>query len=227
MNTGTLYIVSTPIGNMEDISIRAINTLKNVDAVISEDTRETNKIFDRYDIKGKKQYSYRDQIHEKMLPKIISMLTDGLDLALVSDNGTPLISDPGYKLVRDLVKRNYKIESIPGPSAALAALSISGLPTDNYSFIGFLPKSSKRLKILALYGALPATLTIYESPYRIQRLISDVLDILGDRTICVVKDVTKKFEEVKRGKASGLINVYENTKKGEFVVLVSKEGFTF
>jgi len=151
MNKGKLYVVATPIGNLEDITFRAIDTLKKVTFVLAEDTRESYKLFNRYDIKTQ-LISYRDQNHEKMLGKILEKLDMGLDLALISDCGTPLISDPGFKLIRELRERKYDVVSIPGPSALTSALSISGLVTDRFAFLGFLPKSDiKRKKLLQEY----------------------------------------------------------------------------
>ena len=143
MATGSLYIVSGPIGNLGDITYRAIETLKNVDLILSEDTRETKKLLDKFEITTH-QISYRDQNHNKVVSKIISMLNDALDVALVSDGGTPLVSDPGFKLVSELKTRGYKIIPIPGPSSVIASLVASGLPTDKFTFLGFLPKSSAK-----------------------------------------------------------------------------------
>ena len=158
MDKGKLYVVATPIGNLKDMSFRAIETLKSVIFILAEDTRETKKLLNEYDI-NTQLVSYRDQNHERMIGKILEKLDMGLNLALVSDCGTPLISDPGYRLVRDLRMKGYEILSIPGPSALTSAISISGLPTDSFSFLGFLPKSEgKREKILKKYLELGNTL---------------------------------------------------------------------
>src|SRR3990167_6450804 len=157
MAVGKLFIIAGPIGNLEDITLRALNTLKSVDYVLSEDTRETDKILSKFDIKIP-QISYRDQIHFKIFPKIAEMLEQGKNIGLMSDSGTPLISDPGYKLVSELRNRGYEIISIPGPSAIIAALSVSGLPTDKFIFLGFLPKKEhQRKQMLQKYVALDAT----------------------------------------------------------------------
>jgi 16S rRNA (cytidine1402-2'-O)-methyltransferase len=226
MSKGILYIVATPIGNMADITLRALEVLRGVDLIISEDTRETDKILKRYEI-IKSQLSYRDQNHSSMLPKITSTLESGQNIALISDSGTPLISDPGYKLVRELVKRDFVIQSIPGPSALISALVESGFPTDKFSFLGFLPKSKNdRAKLLKGYGDKEATLIIYESPFRVIKLLEEVKGILGERFVCLANEMTKIHEKIIRGKVSDLLNTYSNSKiKGEFVVLVAKEGF--
>jgi len=224
MAVGKLFIIAGPIGNLEDITLRALNTLKSVDYVLSEDTRETDKILSKFDIKIP-QISYRDQIHFKIFPKIAEMLEQGKNIGLMSDSGTPLISDPGYKLVSELRNRGYEIISIPGPSAIIAALSVSGLPTDKFIFLGFLPKKEhQRKQMLQKYGALDATLTIYESPYRIVRLIFEVKEILGDRKICIIKDLTKVFEKITTGKISDIeTEITELPQKGEYTLLISKE----
>lgn len=226
MNKGTLFIVATPIGNLSDITLRAIETLKSVDLILSEDTRETDKILKKYNI-TKPQLSYRDQNHNVMLPKIIDILSSGHNIAIISDSGTPLISDPGYKLVRDLIQESFNIVSIPGPSAVISSLISSGLPTDKFSFIGFLPKSSSdRKKILKSYGNLESTLVIYESPYRIIKLLEEIKEVLGDRYVCLANEMTKVHEKFVRSNVSSLLTTLRYKKlKGEYVVLVGKEGF--
>lgn len=225
---GKLYIVSTPIGNLDDITFRALSILKAVSVVLSEDTRETDKVFKKYDIQ-KSQLSYRDQNHERIYPKIKDLLETGQDIALVSDSGTPIISDPGFKLATQLIKDGFEVISIPGPSAVISALTVSGLPTDKFTFLGFLPKSqAQRQKLLTQFGALDSTLIIYESPFRIDKILSDVLNALGDRFVVVANDLTKVYEKVYRGKVIDLIDLTKNGQlkaKGEFVVLVAKEGF--
>ncbi|NMC09094.1 16S rRNA (cytidine(1402)-2'-O)-methyltransferase [Candidatus Microgenomates bacterium] len=202
MKKGKLYIVATPIGNMADITFRAIDVLKNVAFVLAEDTRETKKIFDRYDI-STVLVSYRDQNHDMMIQKIIEKLDLGLDLALVSDCGTPLISDPGYKLVRDLREKEYEVVSIPGASAVISALSVSGLPTDKFVFLGFLPKSDgKRKSLLSKYKELEASIVIYESPNRIFELLDVVLSEFGDVECFLAKDISKLREKYFDGKIS-------------------------
>lgn len=221
---GVLYVVSTPIGNLGDMTLRSLEVLKSVNFVLSEDTRETKKLFDKYEI-SVPQKSYRDQNHEYIINEIIEMLNDGLNLALVSDSGTPVISDPGFKLVARLLNDGYKVLSIPGPSAIVAALSISGLPTDKFSFLGFLPKKSgHRKELLTEYGKLDSTIVIYESPFRIMKLLEEIKESLGNRFICITREITKVHEETIRGKVQDIIN-RKVKEKGEFVVLIAKEGF--
>lgn len=226
MARGTLYIISTPIGNMSDITLRAIETLKSVSLILSEDTRETSKVLNKYEI-TKPQLSYRDQNHRQVIERILGALEGGENIALVSDSGTPLISDPGFKLIEDAVKNNIEIISIPGPSAVISSLVVSGLPTDKFSFVGFLPKSSgQREKILRSYGSLDSTIIIYESPNRLVNLLNKIHEVLGDRKICVAGELTKLHENIKRGRASEIIKMFEEkAPRGEFVVLVAKEDF--
>lgn len=226
MNKGTLYIVGGPIGNLSDITHRAVDILKNVDVVLSEDTRETNKLLNRYKIKAK-QISYRDQNHDKVFPKILDILEKGKSLALISDSGTPLISDPGFKLVRDIHKLGHKVSPIPGPSSLVAALSACGLPTDKFVFLGFLPKkSNQREKILLKYGKLDSTLIIFESPHRIRRLLKEIKNTLGNRQICIAREMTKIYEEMINCNIDDIIGRLNLiTTKGEIVVLVAKENF--
>jgi 16S rRNA (cytidine1402-2'-O)-methyltransferase len=221
---GTLYIVATPIGNLEDITFRAVRILKEVGFVLAEDTRYTAKLLKHYEIKTQ-AISYRDQNHNAMIDKIYEKLDIGMNLALVSDNGTPLISDPGYKLVRELREKGYRVETVPGPSALTAAASISGLPTDRLLFLGFTSKSDVRQgKSLRLANTNKATLVIYESPKRLIRLLENIDHELGsDRMVSVVSEMTKKFEKVQFGEVQDVLDhFYRVTPKGEFVVLVAK-----
>jgi len=226
MGVGKLYIVAGPIGNMGDISFRALETLKTVDLILSEDTRETDKLLKQYSIQ-KSQISYRDQIHEQILPRILETVRSGQSVALISDSGTPLISDPGFKLVKGLKDANIEVVPIPGPSAAIAALSASGLPSDKFIFLGFLQKTKNhRITTLKKYGVLDATLTIYESPYRVKRLLLEIFEALGDRKVCLAKDLTKMHENISTDYVSNLIKNADTIKeKGEYVVLIAKEGF--
>lgn len=225
-NPGKPYIVATPIGNLKDITLRAVETLKEVDITLAEDTRKTSILLNHYKI-DTNLLSYRDQNHSRVFPKILRLLQQGKNLALVSDSGTPTISDPGFKLVRDLIKFNIQIIPIPGPSATNTALSVSGFPTDNFTFLGFLPKApGKRKKILATFGKLGTTLLIYESPFRIQKLLNQINSVLGNRNICVTNELTKKFERVWRGKVRDLTkSIGEKRLKGEFTILVAKKDF--
>jgi len=218
---GKLYIVASPIGNLEDISFRAIKTLKEVSFILSEDTRETQKILNHFEI-SKPQISYRDQNHNIVIKKILEILNDGLNIALLSDRGTPLISDPGFKLVRDVIEAGFKVESIPGPSSVISALVVSGLPTDKFIFLGFLPRSeNQRLEMLKLYGNLESTLILFESPYRIQKLLEETKKSLGNRDVVVAKELTKLHEEVYRFNLQDL-EIQKIDTRGEFVVLISK-----
>lgn len=227
MEKGKLYIIATPIGNLTDITLRALETLKEVDMILSEDTRETDKILKKYEI-NKPQLSYRDQNHDYIFPRLEETLENGLNLALISDSGTPLISDPGFKLVRDLIKKGFEIVSIPGPCAAISALVTSGFPTDKFSFLGFLPKSSgERSKLLRNYGNLDSTLVIYESPFRIEKLLKEIHENLGERYICLANEITKIHEKILRGSLGIVLESVKGKRlKGEFVVIVGKEGFS-
>ncbi|MHC1716870.1 MAG: 16S rRNA (cytidine(1402)-2'-O)-methyltransferase [Candidatus Dojkabacteria bacterium] len=224
MKKGKLYIVATPIGNLTDITLRAVDTLKNVPFILAEDTRESKKLLDRYDIPTT-LVSYRDQNHNMMIEKVIEKLNMGFDLALVSDCGTPLISDPGYKLVRDLRKKEYEVIAIPGPSALIAALSVSGLPTDKFVFLGFLPKSDgKRKKLLDLYKNLDNSLVIYESPKRLFDLLDLVLDLYGDIECFLAKDISKLREKYFSGNISDvkeklLVDDLKDNPHGEWVCI--------
>lgn len=208
------------------MTFRAVEQLKSVSIILSEDTRETGKILAKYEI-TKPQISYRDQNHQKVIAEIIDILKSGQDAALVSDSGTPLISDPGFKLVKELIDNGIDVKVIPGPSAVVSALVVSGLPTDKFCFLGFLPKSKGQIeKILKSYGALDGTLIIYESPNRILRLLDEILENLGNRKIAVVSELTKIYEKVFRGKVEDVKKqMQEKNVRGEFVVLVAKEDF--
>ena len=226
MTSGILYVLGSPIGNLGDITIRALETLKNVDFIVSEDTRETNKLLSHFNI-SKQQISYRDQNHDYVKDRIFDLLKNGNNLALVSDSGTPLISDPGFKLIDEALRGGFNVVSVPGPSALTASLSISGLPTDKVVFLGFLSKKEKQRKdVLVEYGKLHATLVIFESPNRFYKLLAELLDTLGDRVVCISREMTKIHEQVVTNRLSVLLNSKELIKeKGEFVILVAKEDF--
>lgn len=225
MTKGKLHIVATPIGNLADMTHRGIEILKSVAFVLAEDTRVSKKLLSHYDI-NTQLISYRDQNHEGMIEKILEKLDMGLDLALISDAGTPLISDPGYRLVSELKEKGYEVLPVPGPDAVSAALSVSGLPTDRYTFIGFLPKSeSKRKELLSRYGNIENTLVMFESPNRLLTLLAQIKESLGDRKVCVCKDLTKMYEEVFTADINSVIEHYSSKERilGEYVVLVGKE----
>ena len=221
MQKGTLYVVSTPIGNLEDITLRAIRTLKEVDFIAAEDTRHTKILLDRYQINGKliSYYSY-NQIRKK--DEIVGLLEKGKNIALVSDSGTPGISDPGFLLIKTSIEHKIKIEATPGPTALIDALVLSGKPTNKFIFEGFLSnKQGKRRRRLEELKGEDRTIVIYESCHRIGKFLSDVLFVLGDREIAVARELTKKFEEVNRGKTSEILQHYsKTTPKGEFTVVI-------
>ena len=222
---GKLFVVATPIGNLSDMTLRAIETLKKIAFILAEDTRTSKVLLNKYEI-NTQLVSYRDQNHEGIIKKIVEKLDMGLDLALISDAGTPLISDPGYKLVEYLKEHEYVVVPIPGPDAVTTALSASGLPTDRYLFLGFLPKSDKkRLEMIERYGNIEATVCIYESPNRLMPLLNEIKTTLGERKVCVANDMTKMFEDITTGKVSEVIETYTKKTKvvGEFVVLIGKE----
>ncbi len=220
---GKLYVIGTPIGNLEDITFRAIETLKKVTFILAEDTRYTKILLNKYDI-NTQLVSYRDQNHEKMIDKVVEKLDMGFNLALVSDAGTPCISDPGYRLVRELQLRKYTVVAIPGPSSVISALSIGGVATDKFTFLGFLPKSDKKIdEMLAKYGSMDCTLVIFESPNRVKDLMQHIFNTLGNRYVAITNDLTKIHERVEFDKCENFIKEFPMATKGEFVILVDKE----
>ncbi len=215
----TLYIVSTPIGNLEDITYRAINILKKVSLILAEDTRVTEKILHTYDIKTPLM-SYHLFNEYDRIKDILEKLKEG-DIALVSDAGTPLISDPGYLLVKETIKNDFNVVSIPGPSALLAGLVVSGIKTDKISFLGFLPKKKSEFKKeLRNYIGKENTLVLYESPLRIKNTINDIYQVLGNRLCSLSRELTKKFETIYYGDLVKAIS-YEFPTKGEYVIVVA------
>jgi 16S rRNA (cytidine1402-2'-O)-methyltransferase len=216
-----LYLVATPIGHLSDISLRALAILSQADLIACEDTRVTSRLLSLYDIK-KPLITYHDHNAHMASKKIIEHIQSGQVVALVSDAGTPLISDPGFNLVNDCIQHGLYMTSIPGPSAAITALTLSGLPTDRFLFVGFLPpKSMARKKELSQLSSYPQTIILYEAPHRIVSLLEDIQSELGDRSIVMGRELTKKFEEIRRGTASSLLEKLAITDpRGEFVVLI-------
>ena len=220
---GILYIVSTPIGNLGDITYRAIEILKLVDVIAAENTKHSKKILLHYNFKTS-LIPYNEYNSLRKIPIIMEKLKLGNSLALISDAGTPGISDPAYRLIRTAIKNKIKIESIPGPSATLAALVSSGLPTDRFLFEGFLPpKKGRKLRIDKIKNEA-ATIIFFESPKRLKRTLNDLYIILGERPTVICRELTKIHEQIKRGTLSELIDYYsENNAKGECVILVGKD----
>lgn len=217
-----LYIVATPIGNASDITLRALDILRGVDAIACEDTRVTAKLLRRYGIKTR-MLPYHDHNAARMRPVLLGRVADGQAIALVSDAGTPLVSDPGFKLVREAREQGLPVTHLPGANAALTALVLSGLPSDRFLFGGFLaPKSAARRTELAMFRTLPATLIFYESAQRLADMLTDIDASLGGREVAVARELTKLFEEVRRGTAADLARHYmENgPPKGEVVVVI-------
>ncbi len=220
INSGSLYIVSTPIGNLEDITLRAIRILKEVNIIAAEDTRKTGFLLKHLNIQTHIE-SYHDHNKTKKTPLLINWLQQGKSVAIVTDAGTPGISDPAYALVQAAVHSSISIIPIPGPTAAIAGLSVSGLPTDRFVFEGFLPPKKGRKKRLSKLAEEPRTIILYEAPHRLLRTFSDLLDTLGDRTIAVCRELTKKFEEILRGPLTDIMNRFEHRKiQGEFVLII-------
>lgn len=223
LTPGTLYLVATPIGNMEDITLRAIRTLRDCDLVAAEDTRHTGILLKRLRL-AKRQVSTHKFNEAKRAGEIISMLEQGGTVALVSDAGSPGISDPGQRVVEAVLAAGQRVEPVPGACALIAALTASGLPTDEFHFCGFLPvKSGQRAKRLAKLLDLPGTLALYESPYRITKLLGELAELAPAREVVLARELTKKFEQIQRGTAMELLERYgEKKPKGEFVVLVGQ-----
>ena len=220
---GNLYLISTPIGNLKDITLRSIETLKNVDLIAAEDTRRSGKLLKEYDV-NTKMVSYFEYNEEIRIKEIIDKLKKGLDIALISDAGTPTISDPGYRLVNEVHKNGIKISSLPGPSSVINALSVSGLPTDHFYFEGFLPRKKGRLTRFKFLSTLPATIILFESPYRLIKTLMDIEKFMGQRIVSVCREMTKIHEEIFRGSLWKTINHFKNKKsiKGEIVILIAK-----
>jgi 16S rRNA (cytidine1402-2'-O)-methyltransferase len=219
---GKLYIVSTPIGNLEDITLRALRTLKEVDLIACEDTRVTKKFLSHYQI-HKPLTSYHEHNEREKAEELIPLLEAGKNIAVVSDAGTPGVSDPGYRLVSLASQQGIQVSPVPGPSAAIAALSASGLPTSSFTFLGFLPKSAKKRKErLESVREYAQALIFYESPNRVIETLKDMFKVLGDRQVSVSREITKMFEETLRDKISKLINTLEQREniKGEFTIVL-------
>ena len=227
--SATLYIVATPIGNLSDISERALQTLRDCDIVACEDTRVTGTLLKRFGI-SKEMFVYEDSRERNAAPILLEKLKSGLNIALVSDAGTPCISDPGFRIARACRAEGIKVVPIPGPCAFAAALSASGLPSDSFLFVGFLSaKTAARRNFFEKHADFGHTLIFYESPYRILKFIDDALDVFGgDRVVCVAKEITKLHERFFTGKLSDVaLQIKNSSTKGEFVVLIAPKDFGF
>ena len=222
LRPGTLYLVATPIGNLEDITLRALRTLKQCDIVAAEDTRRTGQLLKHFGI-SKPQLSYFRFNEARRSEEIIERLGRGERIALVSDAGSPGISDPGERVVKQAIAAGFRVESVPGPSALVAALTASGLPAMEFHFIGFLPhKPGQRRKSLERLGTFTGTLVLYESPYRVEKLLLELKEVFPERQVVLARELTKKFEEFMRGSPAELLEqVKKWSLKGEFVVLIA------
>src|ERR687891_2630849 len=221
---GTLYLVATPIGNLADITQRALQVLRDVDLIACEDTRHTHKLLNHYSITTK-TISYHEHNEQQRAAELIERLKQGSNIAVVSDAGTPSISDPGFRLVRAAIENEISIVPVPGPSALIAALIAAGLPTDEFFFAGFLPsRTSARRARLNELRSVPGTLIFYEAPHRLATTLNDALEILGEREAVVARELTKLHEEIRRGRLSDLAMHYANEKnlRGEIVVLIDR-----
>jgi len=224
-SAGVLYLVATPIGNLADITLRAVQILREVDFVICEDSRRSGMLLKHLDIK-KPLRTYHDHTSEGKHEALVRELKEGARAAYITDAGTPLISDPGFSLVRDLIQAGVRIESIPGPTAFVSALIVSGLPTHAFTFVGYLPQKDKaRQNVLRELVTEKRSLIFYESPYRILKTLGNMLDIFGNRNASVSREMTKKFEETIRGTLSEIFNYFGRKKiLGEWVIVVSGKG---
>ncbi len=221
----TLYIVATPIGNLEDITLRALHTLKNVDGIVAEDTRHTQKLLTHFAI-SKPLYSFFEPKEKEKLPGIIAKLKEGKNLALVTDAGTPAVSDPGFRLIRAAIQEGIAVVPIPGACAAVCALQGSGLPTDHFFFAGYLPeKPGKRKKAIQDLKRLGHTLILYLSPWKAMAQIKELAEVMGDRPVCLAREMTKLHEEFWRGTLEELAKrVLKQKPKGEMTLVVGGTG---
>ncbi len=218
---GTLYLVSTPIGNLADISYRAVHILKNVDLIAAEDTRTSGVLLRHYEIKTR-MTSYHSYNLKKETGKLVQKLSEGLSVALISDAGTPCLSDPGFNLVQASVEKDIPVVPIPGASALLAGLTPSGLPVHRFVYEGFLPQKKGRKTRLTFLSEEERTVVLYESPHRIEKTVRELLEYWGDRNVVMARELTKKFEEFYRGTLSSLLEHLQSGKvKGEIVLIVA------
>jgi 16S rRNA (cytidine1402-2'-O)-methyltransferase len=220
--SSTLYIVSTPIGNLEDITLRALNVLKEVDLIACEDTRTSKKLLSRYQIQ-KPLTSYHEHNEIEKAKELLSLLQEGKSVALITDAGTPGVSDPGFRIVKLASENGIQVIPIPGASAAIAAISISGLPTSSFTFLGFPPKQNKKLiEYLERVKGYPETLIFYESPKRVIKTLEAITEVFGDRNASISREITKMYEETLRGFLSEIKSTLESrdSLKGEFVLVV-------
>ena len=220
-DTGKLILVPTPIGNLEDITLRAISVLKQADIILAEDTRVSSKLLKHLEIE-KKLWAHHKFNEHKTTASIVSKLKEGMQVALISDAGTPAISDPGFLLVRACVENNIEVECLPGPTALIPALAVSGLPTDKFVFEGFLPQKKGRQKRITQLAGETRTMIFYESPFRLVKALAQFTEYFGnDRQACVCRELSKMFEEIKRGTVQELAEYYtDNPPKGEIVIVV-------
>jgi 16S rRNA (cytidine1402-2'-O)-methyltransferase len=225
---GCLFVVATPIGNLEDITLRALRILKEADAIACEDTRQTLKLLSHFDIQ-KRLISYHEHNELTRAPEIVIELEQGAKIALVSDAGTPAISDPGHRLVSLCVRHGIKVVPLPGPSAFVAALAASGMPVEEFAFVGFLPaRQSARRKALRALASEPRTLALYEAPHRLSDTLDDALEILGNRPAVVAREITKMYEEFLRGHLEDIAAaVRKKAARGEITLLIgAADGLT-
>ena len=222
--SGNLYIVSTPIGNLDDISFRALKILEEVDIIAAEDSRISRRILEHYKIKNT-FISYNNYNENKKYLHLIDILKDNKNIALVSDAGTPCISDPGYKIVNAAKIEGINVITIPGPSSVISALSISGLPSDKFYFEGFLPKKKGRNKRFSYLEELDCTIIIFESPRRLIKTLNDIFDVLGNRVVAVCKELTKLHEDVKIGYLDKMIPKEDIPLKGEYIILIANKKY--
>jgi 16S rRNA (cytidine1402-2'-O)-methyltransferase len=222
---GRLYLVSTPIGNLEDITLRAIKVLRSVDLIAAEDTRRARRLLARYRVKAPLT-SFFEHNEPGKKEALIKRLVQGQAIAVISDAGTPGVSDPGFRLIRQAIEEGIEVIPIPGPSAHVAALVVSGLPTDSFHFFGFLPpKGAKRKKRLEEIKELRGTIILYEAPHRLLRTLHDIQDCCGDRQICVAREMTKTYEEVIRGEITEVLEGLGGKKiRGEITLVVAGRG---
>jgi 16S rRNA (cytidine1402-2'-O)-methyltransferase len=221
---GILYLVATPIGNLEDITLRALRILKEADLIACEDTRHTARLLTRYDITTPRE-SYHQFNEENRTPRLLQMLSEGKNIALVSDSGMPLISDPGYELVSACRREGIPVVPIPGPSAAIAALAGSGFPSDSFFFAGFLPaRSAPRKRRLEELACIPSTLVFYEAPHRLLNSLEDILAVLGTRRACLARELTKIYEEFLQGTLAELLDQLRARPKiqGEITLIIER-----